>query len=89
MRGYGDSDKPRKLSDYEINKVVDDIRELVRYLGRDKVILVGHDWGSLIGFRFVLRYMDLIEKYVMIGAPSLETMRKLVQSDWGQFTKSW
>jgi pimeloyl-ACP methyl ester carboxylesterase len=33
QRGYGDSEKPSSISDYHINNMADDIRELVRKLG--------------------------------------------------------
>lgn len=44
LRGYGDSDKPGKICDYTLDKMTDDIRELVKKLGREKFILIGHDW---------------------------------------------
>lgn len=47
MRGYGESDKPRRISDYQIDKLVEDVKELVLFLGREKFILVGHDWGAI------------------------------------------
>lgn len=35
--------------------------------GRDKFILIAHDWGAAVGFNYVYRYMDTLEKYIMIG----------------------
>lgn len=33
MRGYADSEKPTNISDYNMDNMVEDIRELVKYLG--------------------------------------------------------
>jgi pimeloyl-ACP methyl ester carboxylesterase len=47
MRGFGDSDKPGKISDYHVDKVVEDLKELVLFLGREKFILIGQSWGAI------------------------------------------
>jgi epoxide hydrolase 4 len=44
LRGYGGSDKPEGTEAYRVDKVVDDIRDLILELGHDKCVLVGHDW---------------------------------------------
>ena len=33
MRGYGESDKPKRVADYELTVLVNDIKELVEALG--------------------------------------------------------
>ena len=35
LRGYGESDKPNKISEYHIDKIVEDIRQLVLKLGNN------------------------------------------------------
>ena len=49
-RGYGESDKPKSQSFYSVDKLADDVANLAKHLGRDKFILVGHDWGGAIGY---------------------------------------
>ncbi|XP_059613978.1 epoxide hydrolase 1-like [Phlebotomus argentipes] len=89
MRGYGDSDKPTGLKPYKIDNMVDDVRELVKALNRDLFTLVCHDWGAVIGWRYLLRYMNTVEKYVMIGAPAVEVYGVVAQREWDQFRKGW
>lgn len=62
---------------------------LHRPTGREKFILVAHDWGAVIGFRYVLKHMDTLEKYVMIGGPPSEVWHKLITSNIKQFLMSW
>lgn len=72
QRGFGESDKPQQLSDYNVDEMVEDIHQLVKKLGRDKFILVGHDWGALIGWTYVKKHVDTLEKYIMIGGENEE-----------------
>src|SRR5262245_65829027 len=43
MRGYGKSDKPPAVEDYDINHLSGDIVGLLDALGEAKAILIGHD----------------------------------------------
>lgn len=48
LRGYGASDKPLGQPAYEMREIVADIKGLLDHYGVERVIVVGHDWGSLI-----------------------------------------
>ena len=50
LRGYGETDRPPRVSDYTMDKLVKDVVELVPALGYSKCILVAHDWGGAIGW---------------------------------------
>jgi len=89
QRGYSESDKPTSISAYGIDKMVDDIREVVKQLGYKKFTLVAHDWGAAIAFRYVYRYMDTLEKYVCIGGPPSQVWQKNIKSSIKQFLMSW
>ncbi|KAJ6639987.1 Epoxide hydrolase 4 [Pseudolycoriella hygida] len=91
MRGYADSDKPKGVSPYEVEKLSDDIKSVIKGLGREKCILICHDWGAVIGWHFIGENMHMVEKYVMMGAPSAKAWRKIMMSSefLDQFKKSW
>ena len=40
----------------------DDLLHLLDALGLDRVRLVGHDWGSLIGYRTAIRHPERLER---------------------------
>jgi pimeloyl-ACP methyl ester carboxylesterase len=46
MRGYGRSSIYGSHEDYRLQAIVEDMLELLRALGADKAVWVGHDWGS-------------------------------------------
>ncbi|XP_065213576.1 epoxide hydrolase 4-like [Planococcus citri] len=85
LRGYGDSEKPVNVYEYKIKYLVSDVKNLITALGREKCILVSHDWGALIGYYFLFKYPEMVEKYVIINMyPVFATSFK-----WTQLIKSW
>jgi len=46
LRGYNDTDKPRK--GYDVATLLRDIEGLIKGLGYEKAIIVGHDWGGAL-----------------------------------------
>ena len=54
MRGYGESDKPVDVDDYDITHVAGDLVGILDALGEETAILVGHDWGAIVAWSTVL-----------------------------------
>src|SRR6516165_2234815 len=48
VRGYGGSDKPTAIEAYSIKNMCADIGGLIAALGRERAVVVGHDWGAAI-----------------------------------------
>jgi pimeloyl-ACP methyl ester carboxylesterase len=48
LRGYGASDKPPR--GYDLPTLAADVAALVRALGEQDAVVVGHDWGALLGW---------------------------------------
>lgn len=89
MRGYGDSDKPGKRSDYKIEKLVQDVVDVVHGLNRDSCILVCHDWGGVVGWGVTAHFPKVVSKLIVMNCPHPATFGKKLTSSVGQFLKSW
>ena len=50
LRGYGDTDWPEGVMSYSLDKLGQDIAELVPALGYSSCVLVGHDWGGAVAW---------------------------------------
>jgi len=54
-----------------LNQMVEDARELAQYLGwtynQDKVVVLGHSWGTMLGMTLVKRYPELFSAFVGTG----------------------
>ena len=70
MRGYNLSEKPKKLEDYAISKLVADIKGVLEKVSPGKpAILVAHDWGGALAWVFATQHPEMLEKLVIINAP--------------------
>ena len=67
LRGMGGSDKP--AGGYDKKNMAKDIYELIRKLGYSKVIMAGHDIGSMVAFSFAANYPQETEKLIMMDIP--------------------
>jgi len=66
-RGAGDSG--RTHAGYEKFNVADDLRQLVRQLGFEKVGLVGHDMGAMVVYAYAAQYESEVCGLVLMDAP--------------------
>ena len=78
MRGYNTSEKPMK--GYDPLTISDDILALVRHLGEERAVIVGHDWGGVIAWVFAIRFPQATERLIILNAPHpgrfLEAVRR-------------
>lgn len=54
LRGYGQSDAPAAVKDYDIQELASDVVGLLDELGIEKAIFMGHDWGGILAWQMPL-----------------------------------
>jgi haloalkane dehalogenase len=67
--GCGFSDKPNdKNYDYTLAQRVDDLEKLIESLNiKEKITLVLHDWGGMIGMAWAARHPEMVERLVILN----------------------
>lgn len=65
LPGFGQSETP--AATVSLHGFADTVAELIRDLGVERVVLVGHSMGGPIALRFASRYPDLAEAIVPVG----------------------
>jgi pimeloyl-ACP methyl ester carboxylesterase len=81
MRGYGKSDKPAAVEDYDIHHVTADLVGILDALGEKQAILVGHDWGAIVTWNAMLLHPQRFSALVAMSVPySGRPQQSLVQS---------
>lgn len=75
LRGYGQTDAPASESAYTMDALRMDMLALLDALGIDKVLLVGHDWGSLLGWNLCMYAPERVRRFVAlsVGHPAAYT----------------
>ncbi len=69
MRGYGGTDKPTRVSDYTIQKLIGDLTGLMDISSLDKALIVGHDWGALVAWQMALLAPERMAGLINLNIP--------------------
>ncbi len=69
QRGYNLSDKPKGVENYDVRLLVGDVVAVIKALGKEKAIIVGHDWGGLVAWQFALNLPQMTEKLIILNLP--------------------
>ncbi|WCL49419.1 alpha/beta fold hydrolase [Leptospira sp. GIMC2001] len=94
LRGAGESSRPTERSAFNIRRIYKDIETAIRFLdpkGEKNVHLVGHDWGSLIGWCFASDPISsgYISSFTGIAGPHPALARKQMESYAKRGIWSW
>ncbi|WAL59801.1 alpha/beta fold hydrolase [Thermocoleostomius sinensis] len=69
LRGYNDSDKPSDTAAYRMGELIKDVEGVIRGLGYDRCVLVGHDWGGAIAWQFAYAHPDMVDRLIVMNLP--------------------
>ena len=65
LRGYNRSGKPEAVESYARPQLLSDVMAVINDMGVDDVILVGHDWGGGISWRFAIAHPEKVNKLII------------------------
>jgi len=89
QRGYNTSDKPPGVVAYGIDTLAADAVGSFDALGRERGVLVGHDWGAAVTWWAALRYPERIERMAILNVPHPIVMRAQMKKNLRQLMRSW
>ncbi len=89
QRGYGRSEKPGRVADYALDVLAADVLGLIESTGRERVALVGHDWGAIVAWWVATHHPDRLGRLVIINGPHPVAFRRYVRSHPAQLLRSW
>jgi len=88
LRGYGQTDRPRRREDYALERLLDDVAGLIDASGARSTILVGHDWGAVIAWYFAIRRVRPLDRLVIMNVPHPGVMERWIRTP-RQLLRSW
>ncbi|WP_052365298.1 alpha/beta fold hydrolase [Halotalea alkalilenta] len=71
LRGYGLSDRPEAVEDYDVAQLTADLVGLLDALGVERAVLMGHDWGGLLAWQMPLFYQERIAGVIALNTPHI------------------
>ena len=72
QRGYGQTDRPEAIEDYNLLQLSGDIIGLVDASGETEAVIVGHDWGSAVAYFCALLRPEIFRAVVLLSVPYLQ-----------------
>ena len=69
LRGYNKSNQPEGIEQYALPKLVGDVEAVIRHFGRDRAVIVGHDWGGMIAWSFAMQRPQMTQRLVVLNLP--------------------
>jgi pimeloyl-ACP methyl ester carboxylesterase len=85
MRGYGDTEM---RGPYDVGTLVRDVTGLVASLGRERAVLVGHDWGGAVAWSVAALVPDVVERLVAVNCPPASALADALRHSKAQRRKS-
>ncbi len=87
LRGYGKSSKPKGVSAYGLDLLVEDVAAIIQASGCKETVLIAHDWGAVIAWHFAITDRLPLSHLVICNVPHPQAMQKAF--GWEQMKKSW
>ncbi|UIJ74025.1 alpha/beta hydrolase [Aurantimonas sp. HBX-1] len=69
LRGYGLTDAPPRVEDYDIAHLTGDLFGLLDALGIEKAVFMGHDWGGLLAWQMPLLHEARVMGVIGVNTP--------------------
>ena len=67
LRGFGDSDAPRGKRHYTFDIIASDVIALLDHLDVEKVSVIGHDLGAVVGWFLAIQHPERLIRYVAVS----------------------
>ncbi len=88
LRGYGKSDKPSGRRAYTMDKLEQDVTDLIDASGATSVLLVGHDWGAALAWSYAMHGARPIERLITMNCPHPVLFKRGLRNS-EQLRRSW
>jgi len=69
QRGYNKSAAPKGDENYDMRLLVSDVAAVIRSLGQDKAVIVGHDWGGAVAWSFAFALPQMVDRLIVLNLP--------------------
>ena len=76
QRGYGNSSRPREVTEYDIEQLSADLVALLDHYGYEDATFIGHDWGANVVWNLSLLYPHRVNKLIALSMPYQQRSEK-------------
>lgn len=88
QRGYSPGARPAAATEYAVPNLVSDVVAIADALGVDQFHLVGHDWGSVVGWSTVMSHPERVLSWTGLSIAHPTAFSDALQNDPDQQARS-
>jgi pimeloyl-ACP methyl ester carboxylesterase len=88
LRGYNLSSKPAGVAAYTADRLATDVRGLIRELGAERALLVGHDWGGTAAWATAMNHPEVVDRLAILSAAHPRRLQQGLRNP-SQLRRSW
>ncbi len=88
QRGYSPNARPSGVENYIHQELASDVVALADAIGFGRFHLVGHDWGSVVGWAAILLYPERVHSWTAMSVPHMDAFRSALADDLDQQQRS-
>jgi pimeloyl-ACP methyl ester carboxylesterase len=89
QRGYSPGARPSDRDSYRLDELVADVLALIDASGRERVHLVGHDWGGALAWLVAGNHPARIASLTVLSTPHPAAMSRAWRTGIDQKRRSW
>jgi len=86
LRGYGETEL---RGPFDLPTLVEDVAALVAVLGRERAVVMGHDWGGAVAWSVAARRPSVVERLVVLNCPPPQNLARAIVRSPAQLRRSW
>jgi epoxide hydrolase 4 len=86
LRGYGETEL---RGPFDLPTLVEDVACLVAALGRERAVVMGHDWGGAVAWSVAARRPSVVERLVVLNCPPPQILARAIVRSPAQLRRSW
>jgi pimeloyl-ACP methyl ester carboxylesterase len=88
LRGYNRSSGPEDFTAYTADTLAGDVRGLIRALGAESAMVVGHDWGGSVAWTLAMNHPEVVDRLVILNAAHPRKLNEGLRNP-RQLLRSW
>jgi pimeloyl-ACP methyl ester carboxylesterase len=88
LRGYNLSSRPDGFTAYTADKLATDVRGLIRELGAESAMVVGHDWGGTVAWTLAMNHPEVVDRLAILNAAHPRRLSEGLRNP-RQLLRSW
>lgn len=88
QRGYSPRARPERVEAYTYDLLASDVMALADAVGFQRFHLIGHDWGSIVGWEVIRTNPDRIHSWTAMSVPHVDAFTAAIADDPDQQQRS-